>query len=92
MTIYPTFIDFMNQRVIPTQNANPSHHRLDGNTTGSQGNRKIFDCFQHQGKTWKVHSDTHYAPLMTAYNQANRGLNPFNQVSTPGKGLSLSAT
>jgi hypothetical protein len=87
MTIYPTFVDFMEQRVIPTQKANPSHIRLDGKIIG--GNRRVFGYFKHSGRTWKVHSDTHYAPLMTAYKQTNQGLNPFNQVNTPNGKLSL---
>jgi hypothetical protein len=51
--------------VLPRKRANPAHRRLDGNSSG--GNRQIAGMFRHQGKIWKVHADTHYEPLLLAY-------------------------
>ena len=68
--------------IIPAQNANPNHKRLDGRTSG--GNRNIFDCFQHYGRTWKMHSDTHCEPLMLAYNLAINDGDPFIENTTKG--------
>jgi hypothetical protein len=81
------FIEFIKQKVISQKNANPDHIRLDGQPSG--GNRSIFGCFQHLGRTWKVHSDTHYEPLMLAYDVAVKGGDPFVEVTTKRGGSSL---
>jgi hypothetical protein len=71
-----------------TNNQNPDHKRLDEQPSG--GNRTIFGCFQHDERTWKVHSDTHYKPLMLAYEATiNDGSDPFVEHKTKGGRLSL---
>ena len=87
MTNYQNFIEFMEQAVIPEQKANPEHIRLDGQLSG--GNRSIFGCFEHFGRTWKVHSDTRYEPLMLAHDAAVEGKDPFVESTTNGGGSSL---
>ncbi|MEO0927120.1 MAG: hypothetical protein AAFY63_14730 [Cyanobacteria bacterium J06643_13] len=87
MTNYRNFVEFMEQLVIPEQKANPEHIRLDGQLSG--GNRNIFGGFQHSGRTWIVHSDTHYKPLPLAYVVAVTAKEPFDENRTAGGGLSL---
>jgi hypothetical protein len=88
MTNNQNFVEFMNGVVIPAQNASPDHIRLDGNTSG--GNRTVFGCFQHYGRTWKVHSDTHYEPLILAYEATiNDDSDPFVEDNTERGGSSL---
>jgi hypothetical protein len=55
----------MEQVVLPRQAANPAHIRLDGQISG--GNREPAGFFWHQGKLWRVHADSHFAPLLLAY-------------------------
>ena len=62
------------------------HRRLDGQHTG--GNRAVAGEFRHLGKRWKVHSDTHYEPLLVAYEAATAGNDPFVEAPTRS-GLSL---
>ena len=87
MTNNQTFVKFIENQVIPKRKVNPDDKRLDGQSSG--GNRTIFGCFQHYGRTWKVHSDTHYEPLMLAYKAAITGSDPFIEDKTEGGGLSL---
>ncbi len=75
-----SFINFTQAKVIPSRKKCPSHIRLDGQKTG--GNRTEFGRFEYNGCTWKVHSDTHYKPLLLAYSAAIEGSDPFRVVST----------
>jgi hypothetical protein len=83
---FSSFRDFVEQRVLPAQSDNPEHIRLDGRTSG--GNREIFAKFRHRGKLWKVHSDTHFEPLMLAYDAILTGetSDPFDEVVTSRTG------
>lgn len=87
MTNNQSFVEFMKQVVIPAKKANPNDKRLDGQISG--GNRTIFGCFQYCGRTWKVHSDTRYEPLMLAYDEAVNGGDPFVEDTTEGGCFSL---
>lgn len=82
-----TFVEFMDRVVRPAKKANPNDKRLDGQLSG--GNRTVFGCFQHLGRTWKVHSDSHYQPLMLAYDEAVNGGDPFIENITKGGRYSL---
>ena len=86
---HQSFVDFMESTVVPARAANPTHRRLDGQSSG--GNRAVFGEFRHRGKRWKVHADTHYEPLLVAYNAAKEGADPFVESSTQS-GLSLDLT
>lgn len=86
--IHDDFVGFVKSVVLPNRNSNPSHVRLDGNSTG--GNREIAGMFRHQGKIWKVHADTHYEPLILAYEfiLENKGKDPFLENPT-GTGIGI---
>jgi hypothetical protein len=73
--VYSDFLSFMQSVVLPRHASHPDDVRLDGATTG--GNWDVAGMFQHQGKTWKVHADTHYEPLEIAYQAASAGQDPF---------------
>jgi hypothetical protein len=64
MQHYSTFRDFMDLCVHPQQVSNPEDIRLDGRRSG--GNMDVAGTFEHFGKRWKVHADTHYEPLNLA--------------------------
>lgn len=63
--MHPTFIDFIESRLLPFRAEHRQYVRLDGATSG--GNREPFGYFHHAGRRWKVHSDTHFEPLLIAY-------------------------
>jgi hypothetical protein len=67
--------------VLPARALNPAHRRLDGAQSG--GNWDIAGVFEHHGKLWTVHADTHFEPLLVAYEASRRGSNPF--VESPTK-------
>jgi len=66
--VHASFADFINSAVIPHQAAHPEWERSDGRdrepSKSQKGNRAIFAQFRHVGRTWKVHADTRFAPLM----------------------------
>ena len=68
---HASFADFINSAVIPHQAAHPEWKRLDGwdcePSKSQKGNRASFAQFRHAGRTWKVHADTRFIPLMEAY-------------------------
>jgi len=45
--------------------------RLDGELSG--GNRTVVGVFRGDGRDWKVHEDSHYEPLLIAYEAARAG-------------------
>lgn len=63
--IHPHFRAYIETEIIPKRLAHPTHLRLDGQITG--GNREIAGMFYHVGRIWKVHADSHYEPLLLAY-------------------------
>ena len=74
--VYDTFTRFMADVVFPLREKNPEYKRLDGWESG--GNFEIAGRFQHIGRTWVVHSDTHYEPLLIAYRATEQdGSDPF---------------
>ena len=75
--VYECFIDFMEDMVIPVEENNPDHIRLDGKPKGSKGNASPLGAFKHWDRTWKVNKDTYYLPLRLAYNAAIKGIDPF---------------
>lgn len=77
MAPYPSFAAFMDEVVRPLGEARPGDLRLDGEVTG--GNRTVVGSFDHAGRVWKVHADTHYEPLRIATRSlaANPKMDPF---------------
>ncbi|HEU0016338.1 MAG TPA: hypothetical protein VFQ45_21845 [Longimicrobium sp.] len=65
MHVYDSFQSFYEAEVEPRRRVNPDHRRLDGEPSG--GNWDVVGRFRHQGRVWKVHTDTHYEPLALAY-------------------------
>lgn len=87
---YDDFVSFMRMEILPRREANPTHLRLDGAITG--GNRDVVATFMHKGTEWVVHADTHYEPLLIAFNAAETGVDPFVEEATEhGRCLTLSA-
>jgi hypothetical protein len=88
--VYSSFESFIESLIIPRRKANPAHIRLDGNTSG--GNREVFGVFQHSNKIWKVHADTHYEPLLLAYDLIKKReiVDPFvRETTNTGSGTCL---
>ena len=75
------FMLLMRAEVLPHRAANPDHVRLDGTLTG--GNRKAAGRFQYQGIEWVVHADSHYEPLLIAFEAMITGMDPFDVENTP---------
>jgi len=73
--LYNNFKELMEDSVLPLIKKHPDWIRLDGQTSG--GNRNHFAWFRYNGKTWKIHSDTHIAELIKAYKEIILGLEPF---------------
>ena len=84
--VHENFQSFVAAVVSPRRAANPDHIRLDGMTTG--GSREVAGLFRHRGSVWTVHADTHYEPLLIAYQSMENGVEPFTQESTE-RGLCL---
>jgi hypothetical protein len=87
--MYQSFASFVEAVVLPGRAENPAHRRLDGQSTG--GNFAVAGEFRHRGRSWKVHADTHYEPLLVAYEAAKSGADPFVEVPTK-RGTSLDLT
>ena len=81
--IFDSFLDLMDSVLLPQKRANPLHTRLDGQMKG--GNRLGVGQFRYNGKVWVVHADTHYEPMVIAYEEIkrNHGYDPFVEKSTP---------
>lgn len=70
---YQSYVAFVEHVVLPRRSRNPHHIRLDGETSG--GNTVVAGVFRHDGREWKVHEDSHYEPLLIAY-EAMKGGDP----------------
>jgi hypothetical protein len=88
--IYENFLALMEKEILPRQEKNPDHVRLDGRLSG--GNREVAGQFLHHGKTWKIHADTRYEPLKLAYlAMRDQSSDPFKESATDkGRRLDLS--
>jgi hypothetical protein len=79
--IHQSFRGFIEEVALPMRAANPSHRRLDGQVAG--GNREVVGRFRHRDRVWKVHADTHYEPLLIAYEAVKTGTDdPFIEEPT----------
>lgn len=75
MDPYLTYAAFVEGVVLPGREANPDHKRLDGWPRG--GNREVAGRFMRNGRVWKVHADSHYEPLLLAYELECADEEPF---------------
>jgi hypothetical protein len=72
---FSSFDGFVRGVVLPLQAEHPGWRRLDGEATG--GNRSVAGSFRHGDDVWKVHADTHFAPLLLAHRALAAGGDPF---------------
>ena len=87
--VFNSFVEFMDAVVLPRRAEHPEHRRLDGQPSGS--NQDVVGRFQHAGSTWYLNADSHYEPLLLAYEAATaEGSDPFVQQATRRGGKSLS--
>jgi hypothetical protein len=77
---FPTFEAFIEAAVLPVRAQHPTRRRLDGWPSG--GNWEIAGRFWHAEALWTVHADSHFEPLLLAYEAARRGEEPFIIEST----------
>jgi hypothetical protein len=84
--VFTTFRAFMEGAVIPHRDAHPEWIRLDGAQTG--GNWEVFGRFERAGARWRVHADSHFEPLLIAYDATRAGEDPFVEEPTT-RGLRL---
>jgi len=88
MEVFDSFAEFVRREVLPRRVVHPDHARLDGRTAG--GNWDVAGRFVHDGRVWTVHADSHYEPLLLAFEAAEAGENPFVESETNrGKRLDL---
>ncbi|MDB5019269.1 MAG: hypothetical protein JWQ28_396 [Pedobacter sp.] len=73
--VYKDFQTFYTEAVLPLKKANHASIRLDGKL---KGNTRI-DCgyFLYQDKKWRVAADTHIVKLDLAFEEFNKGNDPF---------------
>lgn len=86
--IYNSFERLMETEILPKRNSNPEDMRLDGLSSG--GNREVAGRFRYDNKVWKVNADSHYEPLILAYEAIKKdpSCRPFVEEPT-SKGSSL---
>ena len=73
--VFADFKTFYTKAVEPLKKANPAFIRLDGKLKGDT--RIVFAYFQYQDKKWKVNADTHIDRLKIAFDEAEKGNDPF---------------
>lgn len=78
---YTSFSDLIQNCVLPLQRKHSEWIRLDGNVSG--GNRNVFATFRYKFKDWKIHSDTTFEALLTAWKLESEGKSPFVLDKTP---------
>lgn len=72
---YTDFKDFYTKAVEPLKAENNAYIRLDGKLKGDT--RAVFAYFMYQDKKWKVNADTHIDRLKIAFDEFEKGKDPF---------------
>jgi hypothetical protein len=72
---FPSFAAFLEAVVLPLKAEHPTRSRLDGWPSG--GNWEVTGRFWYANALWTVHADTHFEPLLLAYEASRRGQDPF---------------
>ncbi|MEZ4908537.1 MAG: hypothetical protein R2771_13060 [Saprospiraceae bacterium] len=80
MKTFSSFIELIENGVIPIKKNNPEWIRIDGQT--QKGNRSVFAYFNYKGNKWRINSDTHIDKLMKAYYCFIKGDDPFIEIPT----------
>gem|GEM_PF-1395810 len=79
-THHPTLSDLIQNNILELRKQHPDWTRLYGNVSG--GNQKTFATFKYKDKTWKIHSDTKFQVLLTAWKLEAAGQEPFKIAAT----------
>jgi hypothetical protein len=89
--IHGDFKRLMEAEILPRRVSNPEDTRLDGGR--KDGYPKVAGRFRYNNKAWRVADDTHYEPLIIAYEamKKNPACEPFVEEVT-AKGCSLVLT
>ncbi len=77
---HASHVSFVENVVLPRRARNPAHVGLDGEVAG--GSWTVADVFRGDGREWKVHEDSHYEPILIAYEAAKAG-DPWPFVEAP---------
>jgi hypothetical protein len=72
---FPPFQAFLEAVVLPLRAEHPTRRRLDGWPSG--GNWEIAGRFWYADTLWIVHADTHFEPLLLAYEASQKGEDAF---------------
>ena len=72
---YKDFKEFYLEGVAPLKKENPAFIRLDGKMKGNT--RIVFGYFLYADKKWKVNADTHIDRILLAFNELEKGNDPF---------------
>lgn len=73
--IYEDFTEFYTKAVEPLKKENPAFMRLDGKLKGDT--RVVFGYFLYDGHKWKVYADTHIDRLKLAFDEIQKGNDPW---------------
>lgn len=89
--IHSDFKLLMEAEILPRRTSNPEDIRLDGGR--KDGYPKVAGRFRYNNKVWRVADDTHYEPLIIAYEAMKKDAScePFVEELT-AKGASLVLT
>lgn len=88
---YESFLELMEQVIVPRFEADPNSTRIGSKALG--GGPRMPSCyFVYRGRTWRVHGDSAYQPLMIAYKAMKSGALPYpfvEKTKSRGSGLCL---
>jgi hypothetical protein len=73
--VYQDFATFYKEAILPFKTENHAAVRLDKKLKGNT--KSFFAYFMYQDKKWKVASDTHISKLDLAFEEINKGNDPF---------------
>ncbi|HHB79937.1 MAG TPA: hypothetical protein ENK85_11950 [Saprospiraceae bacterium] len=82
MITYSSFEEMVKKEIIPIRKNKSAGDRLDGHN-GENG-IKVFSYFEYNNKKWRVNSDTRFKEIFKAYDQFEKGLDPFVEGKTKG--------
>ena len=88
--IHSDFKRPMEAEILPSRMSNPEDIRLDGGR--KDGYPRIAGRFRYNNKTWRIADDSHYEPLIIAYEAMKKdpSCEPFvDELTTKGCSLVL---
>lgn len=72
---FQDFVSFYKEAVLPLKEKSIGLMRLDGQLKGET--RVVFAYFDYEGKTWRVNANTHVDRLKIAFDEFEKGNDPF---------------